>query len=66
MAEAPVEPVAHDNQSLGPGAEGPDKPEDQFHHFCKLVVSATPLDKRHCPQECLSVCVNYHLNFRID
>lgn len=48
FAEAPVEPVAHDNQSLGSGAEGPeesDKPENHFQHFCKSVASATLLAK---------------------
>lgn len=59
LAEAPVEPVAHDNHSLDSGAEGPeepDKPDDRLHNICKLQ-SQLHLQRTDTPFKIASSCL---------
>lgn len=59
MAEAPVEPVAHDNHSLDSGPEGPeepDKPDDHLQDICKLR-SQLRLQRTDTPLKIASSCL---------
>lgn len=59
FAEAPVEPVAHDNHSLDSGPEGqeePDKPDDHLHNICKLQ-SQLHLQRNDAPLKIASSCL---------